>query len=141
MLPRFAFLVAGVLLFAGTPLRAGDPVAEAQTIISGQIAAFIADDETSAYAYATPSLRRGITDKAAFLKMVRDRYRPVYRARIYAFGRSKLVGGGEFILQEVLITDRLGSDWTALFEMRLMDEGAYRVNGVRLSRNVASQGI
>lgn len=141
MLPRFACLVVGVLLFAGVPLRAQDPVSQAQAIISRQITAFLADDEASAYAQAAPNMRNGITDKATFLRMIRERYQPVYRARRYAFGRSKLIGGGELILQEVLITDRAGNDWTALFEMRLMDDGIYRVNGVRLSRNVASQGI
>ena len=73
--------------------------------------------------------------------MVRDNYEAVYQAGTYAFGRSKLVGGGEVVLQEVMISAKQGKDWTAIYDMRLMDDGSYKVNGVRMIRNTASQGI
>jgi hypothetical protein len=65
----------------------------------------------------------------------------VYHAGNYAFGKSKLVGGGELVFQEVMISAKEGRDWTAIYEMRLMDDGSYKVNGVKMMPNTASQGI
>ena len=141
MLARFAFLVLTMLLLTQQSLRAEDPVAAAQAVVSRQIAAFLAEDEAAAFADAAPNMRNGITDSTKFLEMVRARYKPVYVARNYAFGRSKLVGGGELVLQEVMVADREGRDWTAIFEVRLMDDGVYKINGIRLLRNSSSQGI
>jgi hypothetical protein len=73
--------------------------------------------------------------------MVQKNYEPVYHAGNYAFGRSKLVGGGELVFQEVMISAKEGKDWTAIYEMRLMDDGSYKVNGVRMMPNTESQGI
>src|SRR3546814_12232990 len=79
--------------------------------------------------------------RSLFFEMIRKDYEPVYRAANYAFGRSKLIGGGEVVLQEVMISAREGKDWTAIYELRLMDDGSYKVNGVRMIRNTASTGI
>lgn len=70
-----------------------------------------------------------------------DPDRPLYGVRNSAFGRSKLVGGGELVLQEVTVADREGRDWTAIFEVRLMDDRVYKINGIRLLRNSSSRGI
>ncbi|TWF54167.1 DUF4864 domain-containing protein [Neorhizobium alkalisoli] len=138
---RHASVIAFLVLFLATAARAEDPVADAQAVISGQIAALMSDDADKAYSYASPGIRDLYPDKNAFLAMVQKNYEPVYHAGTYAFGRSKLVGGGEVVLQEVLIGARQGTDWTAIYEMRLMDDGSYKINGVRMMRNTGSQGI
>ncbi len=141
MIARYASLVALLMLVFIPPARAEDPVAEVQSVISDQIEALMADDADRAYSYASPDIRSLYPDKNTFLTMVRKNYQPVYHAGNYAFGRSKLIGGGEMVLQEVMISGREGKDWTAIYEMRLMDDGSYKVNGVRMMRNTASQGI
>jgi hypothetical protein len=141
MAVRFASLVASLVLVSVPSAHAEDPVADAQAVISGQIDALIADDADRAYSYASPDIRSIYPDKDTFLTMVQKNYEPVYHAGNYAFGRSKLVGGGELVFQEVMISAKEGKDWTAIYEMRLMDDGSYKVNGVRMMRNTASQGI
>jgi hypothetical protein len=138
---RYAFVTALVLLGLTSFARAEDPVAEAQAVISGQIAAMMSADADKAYSYASPGIQSLYPDKNTFLAMVQKNYEPVFHAGTYAFGRSKLVGGGEVVLQEVMIGAKQGTDWTAIYEMRLMDDGSYKVNGVRMIRNTGSQGI
>jgi hypothetical protein len=141
MAVRFASLVASLMLVSVPFAHAEDPVAEAQAVISSQIDALIADDAAKAYSYASPDIRSLYPDKDTFITMVQKNYEPVYHAGNYAFGRSKLIGGGELVFQEVMISAKEGRDWTAIYEMRLMDDGSYKVNGVRIIRNTASQGI
>jgi len=138
---RLLPVVLCLALLSFTAAKAEDPVAEAQAVISGQIAALMRNDAERAYSFASPSIRSLYPDKNQFLDMVRKNYEPVYQAGNYAFGRSKLIGGGEMVLQEVMIGAREGKDWTAIYQMRLMDDGSYKVDGVRMMRNTASQGI
>lgn len=121
--------------------HAEDPIADARAAIAGQIKALMAGDADAAYSYASPDIRSLYPDKNVFLSMVQKNYEPVFHAGSYAFGKAKLVGGGELVLQEVMIGARQGEDWTAIYEMRLMDDGQYKVNGVRMVRNTESQGI
>ncbi|MBP1846180.1 hypothetical protein J2046_004454 [Rhizobium petrolearium] len=138
---RLLPVVLCLALLSFTAAKAEDPVAEAQAVISGQIAALMRNDAERAYSFASPGIRSLYPDKNQFLDMVRKNYEPVYQAGNYAFGRSKLIGGGEMVLQEVMIGAREGKDWTAIYQMRLMDDGSYKVDGVRMMRNTASQGI
>ncbi|MBW9090186.1 DUF4864 domain-containing protein [Rhizobium wenxiniae] len=141
MVARFASLVATLVLVAPPIVQAEDPTLQAQSVISDQIRALMQDDAEKAYSYASPDIRMMYPDKNAFLTMVQKNYEAVYHAGNYAFGRSKLIGGGEMVFQEVMITGPDGKDWTAIYEMRLMDDGSYKVNGVRMMKNSTSTGI
>lgn len=136
-------MIAAVLtlLSSMVPAFAEDPVADAQAIISEQIAAMKAQDAGKAYSFVSPGIRGLFPDEKRFFEMVQKNYDAIFHAGNYAFGRSKLVGGGEMVLQEVMITGPGGKDWTAIYEMRLMDDGSYKVNGVRMLKNTASTGI
>ncbi|RYE59396.1 MAG: DUF4864 domain-containing protein [Rhizobiaceae bacterium] len=128
---RIASLAAFLFLSPAGVVHAEDPVADARAVISAQISALMNDDADKAYSLASPGIRSLYPDKKVFFAMVRDNYEAVYQAGTYAFGRSKLVGGGEVVLQEVMISAKQGKDWTAIYDMRLMDDGSYKVNGVR----------
>ena len=141
MLSRYVLFIVGVASSLAGPLRAEDPLGSAREVISRQITAFARGDAIGAFSEAGPDMRNGIADGTRFLAMARERYAPLDGVRNFAFGRSKLVGGGEFILQEVMLTSRDGSDWTAIFEIRLLDSGAYKVNEIRLRPNGANRGI
>lgn len=147
MAPRFACLL--VLTCMSLPAygaiaataSADDPVADARAVITQQIDALEKDDTDKAYSFASPDIRSLYPDKSAFVAMLKKNYEPVYDASSFAFGRSKLIGGGEVVLQEVMISAKGGEDWTAIYEMRLMEDGTYKVNGVTMTRNTVSQGI
>jgi hypothetical protein len=141
MLARLASVIVCFLFVTALPSEAEDPSAAAQAVISGQIDALTADDAEKAYFYASPAIRNIYPDKERFLEMVRKSYEPVYKAGNYAFGRFKSIGGGEMVLQEVMITSRQGKDWTAIYELRLVDDGSYKVNGVRMLPTSTSTGI
>ncbi|MGI2032024.1 DUF4864 domain-containing protein [Rhizobium panacihumi] len=138
---RTMFVAVCALLSSLIPAFAEDPVADAQAIISEQIAAMKAQDAGKAYSFASPGIRGLFPDENRFFAMVQKNYEAIFHAGNYAFGRSKLVGGGELVLQEVMISGPGGKDWTAIYEMRLMDDGSYKVNGVRMLKNTASTGI
>ena len=122
------------------PALAEDPADTARAVITCQIEALMKGDNATAYALASPAIRGLFTDEDRFSAMVSRNYQPLRQAGRYAFGRSKLVAGGEIVLQEVMISGE-NEDWTAVYEMRLQDDGTYRVNGVRMLKNTTSTGI
>lgn len=137
--PFHAVLLPGLML--AHPALAEDPVADAQTVISRQITALMAGNAREAYSFASPGIRSQFPSEGRFLDMVRRSYTPLSEPGHYAFGRSKTVGGGELVLQEVIVTGRDARDWSAIYEMRLQDDGSYKVNGVRVLDKTASTGI
>jgi hypothetical protein len=142
-MPARFFVLVPILfsLLTSGMASAQDAINAAQAVIANQIKALMHGDADAAYALASPAIQSLYPDKRLFLTMVQKEYEPVYQAGTYAFGRSKQIGAGEVVLQEVLINSKQGADWTAIYEMRLMDDGSYKVNGVRMVRNTASQGI
>ncbi|MFD1744376.1 DUF4864 domain-containing protein [Rhizobium helianthi] len=141
MQSRFAMVLLFFCLLPLTLARAEDPLVEAQKIISQQIAALQANDAKAAYSFASPDIRSRFQDEAVFLGMIQALYQPLFGARNYAFGRSKLVGGGETVFQEVILSGRDGKDATAIYDLRLQDDGSYKINGVRMLAKTASTGI
>lgn len=137
--PFHAVLLLG--LAGGPSALAEDPVADAQKIISSQITALMAGNAREAYAFASPAIRSLFPSEGRFLDMVRRQYAPLSQPGRYAFGRAKAVAGGELVLQEVIVTGRDAKDWSAIYEMRLQDDGSYKVNGVRVLEKTESTGI
>jgi hypothetical protein len=141
LMPLRLILAFCLLALAGSvPSRAEDPADTARKIITRQIEALIRGDNATAYALASPGIRSLFPDQDRFAAMVDQHYKPLRHATRYAFGRSKLVAGGEIVYQEVMI-DGEETDWTAVYEMRLQDDGSYRINGARLLKNTTSTGI
>lgn len=136
-----ALFLAFVLLWAQPDRAWADPASDAQSVISRQIEAFLSDDADTAYGFASPAIRTLFPDKDAFFAMVRKSYQPVYRPGNFAFGRSRVVGEGAAVFQEVLVQGPDGVDWSAIYELIRQTDGAYKINGVQMFRNTASQGI
>jgi hypothetical protein len=137
-----AGLVACVALLA-SPLSvwAEDPLQATQATIQKQIQAFLHDDADAAYSFAAPGIKALFPDKEAFFAMVKKSYEPVYHPGNYAFGRSKSIDDGATIYQEVLITGSDGKDWSAIYQVTRQPDGSYKINGVQIIPNAASQGI
>ncbi|WP_075289084.1 DUF4864 domain-containing protein [Pararhizobium arenae] len=123
----FALIAALLLPHTG---YAAEPIDTAQSIIQQQIEAFLADDKTQAYSFASPQIRSKFPNEDVFFEMVRRGYSPVYRPGNFAFGRSKIEGGR--IVQEVLISAPDGKDWTALYFLEKQPDGSYKINGVQM---------
>lgn len=133
------FLVVGFQ--RGPALAADDPAVLAQRVIASQIQAFLSDDAETAYSFASPAIRGLFPDKDRFFAMVRKSYQPVYRPGNFAFGRSRVIEDGAAVFQEVLIQGPDGMDWSAVYEMLRQPDGTYKINGVQMFKNTASQGI
>lgn len=130
-----AFLFLGMHAFA----RAEEPVQLAQAIIKSQIAAFLKDDASAAYSFASPAIQGKFPNQDLFFEMVKRAYQPVYRPGNFAFGRSK--AAGDLIMQEVLITGPDGKDWTAIYQMQKQPDGSYRINGVQIVQTSVGPAI
>jgi hypothetical protein len=122
-------------------VRAEDPLQATQATIQKQIQAFLHDDADAAYSFAAPGIKALFPDKEAFFAMVKKSYEPVYHPGNYAFGRSKSIDNGATIYQEVLITGSDGKDWSVIYQVTRQPDGSYKINGVQIIPNAASQGI
>jgi uncharacterized protein DUF4864 len=71
--------------------RADDAgVAAAQSTIDGQLKAFLADDDATAYSYAAPNVKKIFPTLESFTGMVAGSYRPVQKPRSYSFGKIRV---------------------------------------------------
>lgn len=136
-----ALVACLALLASPMSVRAEDPLQATQATIQKQIQAFLHDDADAAYSFAAPGIKALFPDKEAFFAMVKKSYEPVYHPGNYAFGRSKSIDDGATIYQEVLITGSDGKDWSAIYQVTRQPDGSYKINGVQIVPNAASQGI
>lgn len=138
---RALFLALVLGLAQATAACAQDPVEAAQSLIEGQIEAFLHDDAATAYSFAAPGIKALFPDKDSFLAMVRKSYRPVYRPGNYAFGKGRAIDNGAVVYQEVLITGRDDKDWTAIYQITRQPDGGYKIGSVQILPNTMSEGI
>jgi hypothetical protein len=138
---RALSLAVTLCLILAPEARAEDPVLTAQTLIQGQIDAFLRNDAATAYSFAAPGIKALFPDKDAFFAMVKKSYQPVYHPGNYAFGKSRAIDNGAVVYQEVLITGIDDKDWTAIYQIARQPDGTYKINGVQILPNTASKGI
>lgn len=132
-------LLALAVWLAALPGWSGEAeIRAAQSSIEGQIAAFLADDESAAYGFAAPNIQRLFPSVDRFMAMVKDGYRPVWKPRNFAFGRAREVAPGS-IVQQVLLVGPDGRDYEAIYTLELQPDGAFRITGVSL-RGTTSLG-
>ena len=130
----FARLFASmmILLLAVLPARAEGPTAvesaEFQRIISGQIAAFNADDGAKAYSFAAPNVQSIFPTQEVFMQMVQKGYPQVYRQKSATFEDSLLDPAGR-PSQKVRLVDLAGRNWIALYSMEKQPDGSWKISG------------
>ena len=130
---RSALLALSLLAsLAAAPALAGDAETKAaQETIDGQIKAFLAGDDATAYGYAAPNVRRIFPTLETFMAMVTSGYQPVYRPRNYAFGKVQ-ESSATSIVQQVLLVGPDGRDYEAVYTLELQPDGKFRITGVSL---------
>ena len=102
-----------------------------QQVIERQIGAFKAGDHEKAYSFAAPGIKQVFPTVEHFINMVTTGYRPLYDPESYVFGRSVTLDGQ--IHQEVLVTDRSGKTWQAVYTLQKQEDGTWKVTGVKMN--------
>lgn len=133
---RTLLVVLLVSLLGAMPARAQSAAPEAAAfagitdVIEGQIAAFANDDGDSAFAFASPDIRRRLGTAERFMTMVRSGFQPVYRPRSYSFGDPAFIDG--IPVQPVRVIGPDGRGVVALYRMERQPDGSWRIAGVTL---------
>jgi len=124
---RAIALIAVLLLGLVSPVRAGDDVAAAQSVIRSQAEAFGRDDAAAAYSYAAPAIHDMYPQADIFMAMVQRSFAPVYRHRSFEFGETRVADGQ--IAQRVHIVDANGEAWDALYTLEQQADGSMKITG------------
>ncbi|MGJ8602903.1 MAG: DUF4864 domain-containing protein [Marivita sp.] len=127
-------LITGLTLalsMAGT-LWAQDVLAPEPAIentIQSQIDAFLKDDFTTAFTFASPNLRTMFRTPENFGAMVKQGYPMVWRPDDVRFGDLRSIAGG--LYQMVIVTDAAGNLHYLDYRMEQID-GVWRIAGVQI---------
>jgi len=134
---RLILSLLAVFLLLSAPLRA-ESLSSAdksafQSIISGQIDAFRAEDGPKAYSYAAPMIRQIFPTPDVFMDMVRRGYQPVYRPQSFQFGEAGFSAAGRPI-QKVTIVGPDGITYEAIYTMERQPDGTWQISGCAIVR-------
>lgn len=119
------------LLWASAALAGDAEVKAAQTVIDGQLKAFIANDGVAAYNFAAPNVKRIFPTVDTFMSMVTNGYAPVRKPQSYSFGKVEQTGPSS-IVQQVLIVGPDGKDYEAVYTLELQPDGSFKITGCSL---------
>lgn len=130
-------LLLAFLFLAALPSNAAEKIddgmrAAVAGVIERQIEAFRRDDGAAAFGLASPGIQRSFGSSEAFMKMVIEGYRPVYRPRRVQF--LDLVEEDGRLIQRVLVEGPDGNLYMALYPMIRMEDGSWRTDGCYLLR-------
>ncbi|UVK37121.1 DUF4864 domain-containing protein [Mesorhizobium sp. AR10] len=126
----FAFAVIP-FLFASSALAGDNEVRAAQTVIDGQLKAFIANDGATAYSFAAPNVKRIFPTVDTFMNMVTNGYPPVRKPQAYSFGKVQETSPTS-VIQQVLIVGPDGKDYEAVYTLEQQPDGSFQITGCSL---------
>jgi hypothetical protein len=121
------FLVPAFCLALAMPATAQE--APIQDTINGQITAFLADDLTGAFTFASPNIKTIFGSSDNFGLMVQRAYPMVYRPSAVQMGELREVAGA--LWQRVYVTDAEGRGHALDYQMIETAEG-WKINAVQL---------
>ena len=121
------FLVPALCLAITFPAAAQEVPIEGT--IRGQIEAFLADDLTTAFTFASPNIKAIFGTSDTFGQMVRQAYPMVYRPSDVRMGGLREVAGA--LWQRVHVTDAEGRGHALDYQMIETPEG-WKINAVHL---------
>ncbi len=123
----FWVLVFSVMAFAA-PAQ-DSPNRAIESVIQGQIDAFLEDDFATAFSYASPSIKGIFGTPDRFGQMVREGYPMVWRPSDVQFGELREVAGR--LWQRVIVRDADGRVHALDYNMIPTEDG-WQINGVQL---------
>lgn len=103
-----------------------------ERVISSQLDAFRRDAGETAFSFASPNIKSLFGTADRFMAMVRQSYRPVYRARSFSFEQLTTEGGE--VVQSVTIVGPDGAAALALYTMEHEPDGTWRIAGCALTQ-------
>jgi len=122
-------LVLAMTVMLGLAGAARADEAAMRSVISDQIAAFLADDFATAFSYASPTIQRLFGTPDRFGVMVREGYPMVWRPAEVEFLGVEVIDGVPW--QSVLVTDAQGRAHILDYQM-VRGEDGWKINAVRL---------
>ena len=100
-------------------------------VIDDQLSAFQTGDYDRAYSHAAPNIQQFFPTVERFTGMVERGYGAIYKSDSHFFGRSITINGQ--IHQEVIVTDEAGKQWQAVYTLRQLEDGSWKITGVKLN--------
>ncbi|WP_083649441.1 DUF4864 domain-containing protein [Salaquimonas pukyongi] len=121
----------GIKAFAqDMPVPAAESSAT-QAVIADQLQAFRSKDHARAYSHAAPNIKGYFDTVDKFAAMVSRGYGAIYSSRNHVFGRNTIIN--KEIYQEVIITDRHGNQWQAVYTLKQQEDGSWKITGVKMN--------
>ncbi len=126
----FLLLLISVVNGAAAEAMHPSDVQAIRIVIQSQLDAFEEDDAVKAFDLAAASTRVELGDAENFLRLIKEKYPPIYRHRLAIFSAPEMVDG--YALQIVRLTDRDNLVWLAVYRMQRETDGNWKVEGCRL---------
>ena len=123
---RVLFAVIFSMLVAQSAI-AEERIADIETIIQSQVDAFLDQDTTTAFSYASPGLKRLFGTPERFGQMVQNGYPMVWAPSEIRF--LELRRQGALLFQKVLIIDENGAPHVLEYNMMQVEQG-WLIDGV-----------
>ena len=98
-----------------------------QRVISEQLAALRAGEETKAFSFASPGIQNQFGDARAFMAMVQQSYLPLLDARYSEFLEGAVIDG--VVVQPLRLIGRDNTVLVALYTMEKQKRGGWRISG------------
>ncbi len=124
------FAAIAVMFALSLPAHAEEPRIEGiEQTIQSQIDAFQVDDFSTAFTYASPTIKKLFGSAQRFGSMVKNGYPMVWRPTDVQF--LELRRQGPFLFQKVLVRDAQGAPHVLEYNMIETDQG-WQIDGVQL---------
>lgn len=115
----------------------GDPMpmsdsdrAAIRSVIERQLQAFLRDDGSAAFSFASPNIQSMFQTPDNFMSMVRQGYQPVYRPQAVSF--KDIISFNGAPAQRVVVVGPDGVPVIAVYPMRQMPDGHWVIDGCYL---------
>jgi hypothetical protein len=99
-------------------------------VVQSQLLAFAEDDAETAFSLATESTQSLARTPNDFLKVIKQRFTPIYRHRNAVFSEPEIIEG--HALQVVQLIDHDNLVWIAIYEVEREADGTWKVDGCQL---------
>ena len=133
-----ALLLASLAGAAGAATTTAKPAAISATdrlkirqVITLQIKAFERNDETRAFSYSTPEIRKYFGSSRTFMEMVRASYSVLYMNASREFLEAAVIDGA--VVQPLRIVTRDGEAVVALYTLERQPDREWRIGGCELA--------
>lgn len=99
-------------------------------VVQSQLHAFAEDDAETAFNLATESTQSLARTPNDFLKVIKQRFTPIYRHRHALFSEPEIIEG--HALQIVQLIDHDNLVWIAIYEVEREADGKWKIDGCQL---------